>query len=652
MFLICSAVFLCLAAPSFAGGAVETSEAVSAGKEAPMLAALVAEGKLPPVADRLPEDPLVYEPVDGGEIGEYGGTIRLGTTRPDWSVEAGGIASWPTLVALDTDMATVLPNLAKEYSVSQDMKTFTFTLRRGLRWSDGEPFTTADIAFWHEMLRDEELVPSPHRWLMHGGSLVEVEVVDELTVRFIYAAPYPVGLALFSNHMGPGSNPGRYAYLPKHYFRDYHPSYTDRADLEKRARDAGYDDWVKFFKSRSAPTFYDFRYEIGMPTMWGYNVVDKGTGVFVMERNPYYWKVDTEGNQLPYIDRLQIANLENKEVLITKIINGELDYSRYFLDMENYPLLVDNQETGNYVVIDEWVQAFVTPNAIRFNLTHADPVLRSLFQDFGFRRAMSIAINRDEMNEVLYFGTGTPMQNTVVPRTSKYFDDRNAFSHTEYDPETANRLLDELGLKWDERNEWRLRPDGEKLVLVNHFSHPINLPAAAELLTEYWREVGINVLPKQVDGAIFATAVKNNNEFDLAMFPATAVEPRILGDPGNLVPISSNNLWGNLWYHWWISGGSKGEEPPREIKDLFDWYETASTDTDPAKREAAVRAILKSNGDNLWFIGTIGLYPQIAVINENMMNVPRSPITAVGDVRHDSIANPETWFYRGGEAAR
>lgn len=649
MFLICSAAVLCLAAASFAAGPVETSEVVSAGKEAPMLAALVATGELPPLADRLPEEPMVLEPVGGGEVGEYGGTIRMGSVVTARSVEASGIANWPTLIALDTDMHTFLANLATEYTVSQDLKTFTFTLRKGLRWSDGELFTTADIAFWHELLSDKELVPSPDSRFMLGGSLFELEVVDEVTVRFTFAAPNATGLYLFSR----GVSPFHSLYLPKHYMKDYHPSYVASADLEKRAKDAGYDDWVKFFKSRTPSFFYDFKYEVGHPTMGAYNMTDKGTGVFVMERNPYYWKVDREGNQLPYIDRLQITNVENKQVLVTKILNGELDYVRYNLAMENYALLVDNQDAGNYVLVDEWRQAYGTADAIRFNLTHNDPVLRALFQDFRFRRAMSIAINRDEINEVLYFGTGTPMQNTVIPRTSKYFDDRNAFSHTEYDPETAGRLLDELGLKWDGKHEWRLRPDGEKLVLVNQFqaARP-HLPPVAELLTEYWREVGVNVQAKPIDNTIFATAVKNNNEFDLSMFPATAVEPRIIPDPGNLVPISSNNLWGNQWYHWWVSGGSKGEEPPQEIKDLFDWYETVKSDTDPANREAALRAILKSNGDNLWFIGTIGLYPQLAVINENMVNVPRLPITAVYDTRHDSIANPETWFYRGGKATR
>jgi len=646
-------VFFAFAASSvlWAGGAEEKSEAVAAkaAKEAPKLAELVAAGKLPPLEERLPEEPMVLKPVGGGEIGEYGGTLRLGSVKTARSVEASGIANWPTLIALDTDMATFLPNLAKEFTYSEDMKIFTFTLRKGLKWSDGHPFTTEDVQFWYEdCLLNKEFVPAQHDDWTPGGELLKLEVVDELTFRFKSAVTYPIALYVFAKPARPWHTP----YLPKHYLKDYHPNYVTKDDLEKRAKDAGYDDWVKYFKTRTPTHFYDLRYAVGHPTMAAYNLTQKGTGVFLLERNPYYWKVDQEGNQLPYIDRLQVINVKNKEVLMTKILNGELEYARYNLSMEDYPLLVENQERGKYLFYDEWRQAYNTAHTIRFNLTHNDPVIRKLFQDFRFRRAMSIALDRKEMNEVLFFGAGVPMQNTVMPRTSKYFVDKNAFSHIEYDPKEANRLLDEIGLKWDANHQWRLRPDGKPLVLV-HICQIVrpHLPPALELTTEYWREVGVNVIPKPVDNTLW-NLMGNNNEFDMSMYSATGVEPRIIALPANFVPIEPANHWGNQWYHWYASGGKKGEAPPPKIQRLFDLYEIMKTDPNPANREKAIKEMLKSSTENLWSLGTLGLYPQLAVANKNMVNVPREPVTAVWDTRHDSIANPETWFYRGGQPAQ
>ena len=651
-------VAVVLAAPSLLWGAATSEESATAAatdtNEAPMLAALVAAGELPPVQERLPAEPFVMEPVGGGEIGEYGGTIRLGSIVTARSVEASGIAGMPWLIGYDTDMSTVIPILAKEFSISDDARTYTFTLRKGLKWSDGHPFTTEDIRFWYqEALMNEELIPAASRsanWTP-GGAPFELEIVDDVTARFTFAVPYPVAPWYFSIWWA-GGPVGQTTYLPKHYLVDYHPNYVDRAELESRAKAEGYDDWMKYFSSRIPPQIYSLRYEVGIPTMAAYNLTQKGETVFLLERNPYYWKVDTEGNQLPYIDRLQVTHVSNKEVLMTKIINGEFDYARYNLSMEDFPLLQENQERGNYEFIDEWHQAYVTAHAIRFNLTHNDPAVRQVFQDFRFRRAMSIAIDREEMRDLLFFGAGEPMQNHVAPKSSKFFDPNLAYLHTEYDPEEASRLLDEMNLAWDANRQWRLRPDGEPLTLVimAQQARP-HLPPAMELVTEYWREVGINVVPRPVDNSIWRQ-ITSNNEFDVTMYPHTGVEPRILSNPGNFVPVGPWGHWGNLWSQWYRSDGERGEAPPPDIKRLFDLHETMTSDPDVTRRESAVREILASTAENLWSIGTLGLYPQLAIYNKNMVNVPREPITAVADTRHDSTANPETWFYRGGKAFR
>ena len=510
------------------------SGAAMAQGEAPMLREMVEAGKLPALKERLPLEPLVLKPVEGDQIGRYGGTIRLADQRSHRSVSASGIKSWARLITLAPDMETIIPNVAKAFEFSADWTSATFTLREGMKWSDGAPFTADDVMFWYEdMFLNKELLPTIQTQWRPGGEPVKVEKLDDYTVKFTFAQTYPTMPYAFLR--GPQFH---YPFWPKHYLSQFHPNHTPRAKVEAMAKEAGYDNWVSDF----AP-------------------------------------------------------------------------------LHNY----------------------------RFNQTTNDPVLREIFRDIRFRRAMSLAINRDEINELLLFGTGTPMQATVNNPNSRFWDDKNAFAYVEYKPDEANRLLDEMGLKWDENRKWRMRPDGKRLSFVNVWDEGRTyLTSATELVTEYWAAVGVEMLQRPMDVATYPNVIQNN-DYDVLTFPASGVEATLRTGPFTFVPCCHwLNGWGQLWYNWHESGGEKGEEPPAEVKVLYDHVETLFSNPDDAARDAAMHAIFKSHAENLWTIGTVGLFPQLAAANKNIANVPDIGLTAQWMSRHDSVALPETWFFKEG----
>jgi peptide/nickel transport system substrate-binding protein len=517
-----------------------------------------------------------------------------------------------------------------------------------MKWSDGAPFTADDVMFWYEdMYLNEELYPNPlaNKAWSPGGKPVEVEKLHDYTVKFTFAQTHPVMLYAFQA----GPPVFHYFYWPKHYLSPFHPNHTPRAEVEAMAKEAGYDNWVLFFKSKVPSRPYNFSETyIGIPTLEAYEMTAFGNNVGLFERNPYYWKVDAERNQLPYIDRMQVSHVGSKEVLLLKLANGEIDYVRYNLDMQDFPYLIENQEQGGYTVYKNWVTPFGPLHSYRFNQTTKDSVLREIFRDIRFRRAMSLAINRDEINELLFFGTGTPMQAAVNNPDSRFWRDEYAFSYVEYNPDEANRLLDEMGLKWDENRKWRLRPDGKRLSFVNVWDEARTyLTAATELVTEYWAAVGVEMLQRPMDVATYPTLIRNN-DYDVLTFPAENLESQNLVTPRIYVPLHYLNGWGRLWVSWYESGGEKGEEPPAEVKVLYDHLETLLSDPDDAARDAAMHALFKSHAENLWTIGTVGLFPQLAAANKNIANVPDFGLTAQWMSHHDSVAHPETWFFKEG----
>jgi peptide/nickel transport system substrate-binding protein len=458
-----------------------------------MLSQLVAQGLLPPVDERLPEEPLVIEPVE--EIGQYGGTLNTFATQADHPGDgayAGG--GFETLLKLSRDLSTIIPNIVAAWEYNDDATALTLKLREGMKWSDGEPLDADDWMFWwNDQILDDDLTPrKPLAWWGPGGELMKVVKIDDYTVQWQFAAPYPVATMLITGPQGYSTVP-----KPEHYLKQFHIKYNEEAgDL---AKEAGFEFWYQYYQDR-ASTWTNMSRTVGQPVFTPYLLEQKESNFFLYERNPYYWKVDTAGNQLPYIDQMTTTKVEDLEIYNAKIVSGEADFATRYSSIENYPLYKESEGKADYRVL-LWPTGFGSQPLYQPNQTAKDPVLRQLFRDVRFRRALSMAINREEINETLFFGLGTPRQWTLIESSSIY-EPKYGTAYADYDPDQANKLLDEMGLKWDADRKWRLRRDGERLAwtldLVPTGPMMANSVPMSELIKEYWADIGVDISIKTV----------------------------------------------------------------------------------------------------------------------------------------------------------
>ena len=610
-------------------------------REAPMLAAMVSAGQIPPLEERLPEEPKVLEPRDA--IGRYGGTIRFVSTganvfnaNPTYT-----LSGFEGMFHYAPDYTTIEPNLATSWEYSEDGTTFTVRLRRGVKWSDGAPFDAADIMFWYsDVMRNEQLTPAVPTWLKAGGEVADVRQLDDYTVQFSFASPYP----LF-HHQLTVPNRGM-IYAPSHYMQQLHPDYAAADKLSARVKEEGFDEWWQLFSARvSFYMNYADRPE-ETPTLRAYYVKRVAPKSARFERNAYYWKVDTAGQQLPYVDFLQALGVEDPEVGNVKILNGEVDYADAVTALRNYPLYRNNEQQGGYRVI-LWPSAFPAGVGLFPNQTHKDPALRAILQDVNFRIALSHAIDRDEINELVYLGLGKPMSPTVLPEASPLYREEFAQAHVAYDPDLANRLLDEMGLKWDADRTFRIGPDGGPLTLrityANVGSWGIRRDATNELVKKYWEAVGVRTILDPNSSPLFVEKVRNNDH-DIGVWNVATPEARLYWLLRDYVPTQFWTQWGSEWAKWFNTDGADGEAPPPKVKRLMDLHRVSRTSMDPAERQAALLEILESMAENRWVIGTVGVMPQPVIVNAKLRNVPDN-LTWVIDYNYGKIGRPTTWFY-------
>ena len=597
---------------------------------------------LPPVADRLPTEPAVVWNLD--TIGSYGGELAGPTTNPSccgWDVLEMRLQR---LLMIDTDLSTPIPNIAKGWEVSDDNTTFTFHLREGHKFSDGQPFTCRDFEFYHnDVLANTELTAAPAGTWTAGGELVDFKCVDETTVQYTFAEAKPTFLLALASEVG---NRG---FRPAHYFEQMHIDYN--ADANKKAEDAGYENWVQMFNAHMSP--YNFTWNLGSEIDPGAPTLN--THVFDSEddfgnklytANPYFFKVDTAGNQLPYTDSLRRILVEDLEVQDLKAIAGEYTHFGWG-KLTSYPTYRANEEAGGYRT------ALATYNrgneySFIFNLTHPDPYLKELFNDIRWRQAMSMAINRDEINELVYFGLATASQAAPTP-DSTFFEDWMADYYANYDVDAANALLDELGLDQRDADGYRLRSTGEPLFINYQASVPEEAwLKIAELVTSYWQAVGVNVQFKLIEIGLYSE-LRNQGEHDVASWGLDIVD---IGEYSN----GANNLrpnWGARagavqWQKWFNTDGAEGEEPPEDVKKMneaFDNWGKSAFGSDDYKKYGKEAYDLSFKG--LYQIGTIQLPPQPLLFASDLMNTPPNNTTGKWSwsYRQWQMFMPETWYF-------
>jgi peptide/nickel transport system substrate-binding protein len=630
------------------GAEVLTNTVPAKYSEAPQLAEMVAAGKLPPVEERVGSEPLVLRPLH--EVGKYGGTWHRAFIGPnDW---VNGTRGWlhDRLLYWNWSETEIVPNIAKGYEMSEDGKTLDLFLRHGARWSDGEPFTADDFTFWFEdIAQNAEINANPVPELFVAGKPVTISKVDDYTVRFTSENPYytlPIKLASVST-VGGFTRWGQYGqggYAPAHYLKQFLPKYAGEDAVKKMATDAGFDNWVTFFLEKSNA----FR-NVELPTMAAWQLTKPITGdVWEYERNPYSIWMDEAGNQLPYIDKVVLNKAEDLEVVALRAVAGEFDSQARHIDLTKLPVLLENQEAGNYTVhldtSNMGGEAYLCVNA-----SYAiDAEKGKLFANVDFRRALSLGIDRDSINEVLFLGLGTP--GTIAPREGTAFSPgpdsefRNLWST--YEPEKANQMLDALGLTQRDADGYRVMANGKRLsVELMTYVAFMDYTALGEMIAEDFKDLGIEVKVVEYERTASQTH-RRSNEVELTIDTAWGSES-LFGHPSEIWPISSYSCMGPEYGKYVASRGKEGIAPLPEMAKLEELYQSA-TSAPPDKRVELVKEIWKIILDQQWAIGTVGLSPAIQgvrVVSNNLGNVPdRQVNSAVID--NPAGARPEQWYFK------
>lgn len=596
--------------------AMQQSAAAGRYHESPMLQALVASGELPPVDERLPEEPfvvgqgvLIEDEYLDFEIGQFGDTLRLVHDRVGWNPDVFIMGNEPLVTAPTGDISVkgIRGNILHSYEVSGDNRVFTFRMRKGLKWSDGMPVTMDDVLFaYDDVLKNEQITSSVPGWLRAGskrdGEPMILDVVDPWTFRISFAEPYGGFLAQLAIVIWRGYN---YILKPKHYLEQYHAKYTSLDDLEPMIKEAGFEtgSWWNLFRSKDFNRTDLFRPKgLGIPSLAPWVMTDTSPELVLYERNPYYFKVDEDGNQLPYIDRLRDAKTADTEMSNFKVIAGEVDYFREGGSLVNLPLYKENeQKSGFRTMMYKWVST----NVVLPNHTFADPVWRELVADVRFRRALNMALDREELKEAVSYGFAQLPE--VVPSA--------------YDPQRANDLLDEMGLKRDAEG-WRLRPDGKRLVIniENSSRHPDFVPTI-ELTVEYWRALGIEVTAQTIATTLQGQRGRANELMMTIEALHTNIWRTANGFHHDYLP--RGGTWAPLWRAWYDSNGAAGEEPPPDVKRLFELSEelgTAIPESPDAR--AALDEIYQRLYDNVYFFVTLEKILKTQLVSARLGNVP------------------------------
>ncbi|MGD9817900.1 MAG: ABC transporter substrate-binding protein [Desulfomonilaceae bacterium] len=580
--------------------------------EAPMLSKLVKSGQLPPVEKRLPASPPVIKPVD--QVGSYGGVWRRAYTGLSDLVGVRRVLYEP-LVRWSPDYK-IVPNLAKKWEVDETGRIFTFYLLEGVKWSDGQPFTADDILFYFEdILANKELTPSPPKWISADGHLPKVQKVNDFTFRVEFEKPDSLFLEQLACPHGM-----ELVTKPKHYLKQFHKKYADPEKLKELMEARNASTWAKLFLDVSNLRTSLFITD-QMPSLCAWiTKVPAPAKRFVMERNPYYWKVDTAGNQLPYIDSMVHDLQAEAKTIILKAIAGEIDMQgRHLGSMQNSVLLLASLSNGNYRLVPKTSTASVGL-LLAPNLNHKAPALKEILGDPRFRKAMSHAINRPEINKIVCRGKGVPRQAAPLPE-SEFYSPSYEKAYTEYDPTKAMSLLDEMGLKIG-RDGKRLRFDGKPLQLSLDVS--VSVPGwvdSAEVIASNLKAVGIETEVKSETMELFRQRTQNAVH-EIALWPGDGGIECLL-EPRWYFPYNSESLNAPLYAQWFQSGGTKGDEPPDDIKEMMQNYREILTAVNSDKRKELFAKILAANEKNLYVIGLVHDPPDYYVVSKDMINVAK-----------------------------
>ena len=604
--------------------------------ETPMFEAAVAAGKLPPVKKRLPEEPFLLKTGQQGfQPGKHGGSLKLlmGRKKDTRQLVVYGYAR---LVGYDKNFNFV-PDILKKFEVKHG-RIFTLHLRKGHRWSDGHPFTSEDFRYYFEDVATNKKIANeslPQVMLVEGKPPL-FEVLDKHTVRYTWHKPNPFILPRLA-----GARP-IYLYRPAHYLKKFHIKYTPLRALEVLVKKAKKRNWVAL------------HYIVGqqyknvnpeLPSLQPWVLVTKPPAKrFNFLRNPYYHRVDMNGRQLPYINDVKV-NVTSSKLIPIKAGSGETDLQSRGLNFTNYTLLKKSEKKFGYST-KLWRTAKGARWAIYPNLNFRDMEWRKLFRNVNFRRALSIAIDRHEINQVFYYGLARETNNSVL-RESPLFDEKFANRWSQFDLNTANQMLDDLGLVKRNSKGFRLLPNGQPMELTVVFSTEEDEPSdILELVSDTWRKIGIKVLSKPLHREVMRNRIFSGN---VQMSIWSGLEngiPNASSSPAELAPTSQQQLQWPMWGQYLETGGKSGQaidmKVPQKLFELKDAWREARSEGDRIK---IWHEMLDTYTSNVFSIGIIASVPQVVLVNNSLQNVPDKAIYNWDPGAHFGIYRPCTFWF-------
>lgn len=586
--------------------------AASKWQEAPILADMVKAGTIPAVDERLPVDPFVVGPgvllpetdVDW-KPGKYGGILRSAHASANWNPDIFVMMNEPLLSAPGLGVAGVRGNIVQDFKVENDNKDFTFTLRKGLKWSDGQPVTTEDVRFvWEDIYGNDKMYPNgpPDRFktgYVASGKLGKLTILDDFTFKMSFEEPYG---GFVRNLTIEGWNGYTEILRPSHYLKQFHIKYKTLDELKPLLEENKLtDEWWNLFTLKNCnnwdmtnPKCVDY------PALNPWIGVKAEQGVLQFKRNPYYYKVDTEGKQLPYIDELISSQMADVEMVNVKVVSGDVDFLRESTALIKIPMYKEAEDKANINVL--LTEMHVDSSGLRLNQTFSDTNWQKYSQEFNFRKAVSHAINRQELIDTLYYGYASMPVDTIGE------------ANMTYDVAQSNKLLDDLGLKKG-ADGFRTYPDGKPVeILIEHSAPAPDIGPAAELASQYLNAVGIKTTSKQLEAN---TLGQKNTANEVQASSGWS------NDQGwdNGVTQGYADAAGQMWALWRTSIGKQGTEPPA-------WYKKA-LEIDKARWQSVSGSDeylkLKQEGfqwsrENLPWINFVEhvKYPMIA--KKNLMN--------------------------------
>lgn len=618
---------LCLAVlPGRAAGLVEPEP----------FAARVEAGELPPMAERLPVTPRVVDlEAQGKSPGRYCCSLRMLMAVPK-DLRMMTVYGYSRLVGYDENF-NLAADILERYEV-KDNREFTLTLREGHRWSDGHPFTSEDFRYyWEDVALNPDLGRGgPPAIMMSNGKPPKFEVIDERTVRYTWEHPNPIFLPALA-----GARP-LYIFMPAHYLKRFHARYTDADDLAAVIEAERVDSW-RALHTRKARQYRAENPDLPTLEAW-HNTTPGPSERYVFARNPYFHRVDTRGQQLPYIDEVTIS-IASGDLIAAKAGAGDTDLQARYLRFDDYTFLKSREADNNYRVL-LWKDGTGARLTLYPNLNIDDPVWRATFRDVRVRRALSLAIDRFEINQQLYYGLAKQATNSILPQSPLY---QNSYSQAwaNYDPDKANALLDEAGFKRDEETDIRLLPDGRPMeIIVETFGEDTSAVDALEFIVDYWKKIGVKLYVRSSQRDIVRRRlVAGKTMFTLASGLNKGLAVSSMA-PEELAPVSAVQpqwpIWGQHTETMGQAGAVADAEPARTLLGLYKRWRMSEND---GQRLNIWREMLDITADQVVSIGLVNQTLQPVVADKRLRNLPEKGIYAFSPTSYFGIYQPDTFWF-------